>query len=66
MKIAIGIIVLVLIALDIGIYVQLRKYCKIHENELLEEHTKYIYSRLVIIALIGVIVGVLGLVIQFI
>lgn len=64
MKIGIGIVVLILILLDIGIYIQLRKYCKAHENELVEEHTKYIYSKMVWIVVISILVGILGILLQ--
>ena len=64
MKIAIGIIILILIIMDLIIYIRLKKYCKVHGNELMEKHAKYIYSRAIWIVVLSVLVGILGIVLQ--
>ena len=65
MKLAIGIIVFILVIVDIVIYIRIKKYCKEHENELLDKHRNYIFARMVWIVILGVLVGVLGLIVQF-
>ena len=56
---------ILLIIVDIVIYIRIKKYCKEHENELLDKHRNYIFARMVWIVILGVLVGVLGLIVQF-
>lgn len=58
--------VMALIVADIIIFFNLRKFIKLHENELVENNIKGLMARSVAITIISLLVGVIGIVIQFI
>lgn len=62
MKIALGIMLIVLVIIMIVTYFQLWRYVKLHAQEELELHKKYILTRLILIAVMGMISGCIGLV----
>lgn len=66
MKIFISILMCLLIVFDLIIYFQVKKYVKIHANEPMEDHKKYIFSRMVVILILGGIVAVLGIIAQLV
>ena len=64
MKLFISILMCLLIVFDLVIYFQVKKYVKIHENEPLEDRKKFIFSRLIVILILGGIVAVFGIIVQ--
>lgn len=66
MKIFLGILILVLILIDTGVYFSLRKYLKIHENEVLEAHLKHIVTRITLIIIIIILISVIGILMYFV
>ena len=64
MKLFISILMCLLIVFDLVIYFQVKKYVKIHANEPMENHKKFIFSRLIVILIFGGIVAVLGIIAQ--
>ena len=56
MKLFISILMCLLIVFDLIIYFQVKKYVKIHANEPLENHKKFIFSRLIVILIFGGII----------
>lgn len=66
MKIFISILMCLLIVFDLITYFQVKKYVKIHANEPMEDHKKYIFSRMVVILILGGIVAVLGIIAQLV
>ena len=65
LKIILCVLVILLIVFDFIVYFQVKNYTKIHADEPVENHKKYIISRLIVILIIGVIVAVLGIIMQF-
>ena len=65
MKYILIVVMLFLVFIGIWNYVSLKKYCKKHETECLEKHEKYVISKLIIIAVSGIVCGLLGIIIQF-
>jgi len=59
-----GIIALILI--DVIIFLDLKKFIKLHEYELVENNIKGLMLRGVAMAIISLLVGVTGIIIQFI
>ena len=49
MKLFISILMCLLIVFDLIIYFQVKKYVKIHANEPMENHKKFIFSRMIVI-----------------
>ena len=65
MKLFISILMCLLIVFDLIIYFQVKKYVKIHANEPMENHKKFIFSRMIVILILGGIVAVFGIIVQF-
>jgi len=57
-------VTVLLLVIDAFIYFDLKKYIKIHENELVENHIKGLLGRAVAITVISVCVGVITIVLQ--
>lgn len=59
-----GIIALILV--DAIIFIDLKKFIKLHENELVENNEKGLMARCIAMTIISLIVSIMGIVIQFI
>lgn len=59
-----GIIALILV--DAITFLDLKKFIKLHENELVENNKKGLMARCIAMTIISLIVGIMGIVIQFI
>lgn len=58
--------VLVLILIDVIVLVDFKKNIKLHENELVENNIKGLTVRVITMAVISLLVGIIGIIIQFI
>ena len=58
--------IIALILADIMAFFDLKKFIKLHENELIENNIKGLMLRCTIIMVITLVVGIMGIVIQFI
>lgn len=58
--------VIALILADIIIFFNLKKFIKLHENELVENNIKGLMTRGIAMTIISLLVGVMGIVLQFI
>ena len=58
--------VIVLILVDVIIFLNLKKFIKLHGNELVENNIKDIMVRVVAMTIISLFIGVIGIVLQFI
>ena len=65
LKYVLCIFVLVLILIDVIVLVDFKKYIKLHENELVENNIKGLTVRVITMAVISLLVGISGIVIQF-
>ena len=63
-KYVLCLVTIVLLLVDAFIYFDLRKYMKLHENELVEDNIKELLGRAVAITIISVCVGVIAIVLQ--
>ena len=63
-KYVLCLVTIVLLLIDAFIYFDLRKYVKLHENELVEENIKGLLGRAVAMTIISVSVGVIAIVLQ--
>lgn len=59
-----GIIALILV--DAIIFIDLKRFIKLHENELVENNKKGLMARCIAMTIISLIVGIMCIVIQFI
>ena len=59
-----GIIALILV--DAIIFIDLKRFIKLHENELVENNKKGLMARCIAMTIISLIVSIMGIVIQFI
>ena len=66
MKLIIVMLIIMLIFADIWNYISLRKYCEKYGTERLELHEKYIIRKLIVIVVIGILVGVLAIALNFV
>ena len=57
-------VTILLLVVDAFIYFDLRKYVKLHENELVENNIKGLLGRAVAMTVISVSVGVIAIVLQ--
>ena len=55
-----------LILIDAITFISFKKFIKLHENELVENNIKGLMRRGIIMVIISLLVGILGVVIQFI
>ena len=58
--------VLLLIVADVVTFISLKKFIKLHENELVENNIKGLMARALAITIISLFIGVIGIVLQFV
>ena len=63
-KYVLCLVTIVLLLIDAFIYFDLRKYVKLHENELVEDNIKGLLGRAVAMTIISVSVGVIAIILQ--
>ena len=63
-KCVLCLVTILLLVVDAFIYFDLKKYIKVHENELVENHIKGLLGRAVAITVISVCVGVIAIILQ--
>ena len=63
-KYVLCLVTILLLIIDAFIYFDLKKYIKVHENELVENHMKVLLGRAVAITVISVCVGVIAIILQ--
>lgn len=59
-------VTILLLVVDAIIFFNLKKYIKVHENELVEKHMKGLLGRAVAMTVISVCIGVIGIILQII
>ena len=59
-----GVFIIVLLLVDICIFFNLKKYIKLHENELVENHIKELLGRVIAMMDISLCVGIIGIIVQ--
>lgn len=57
-------VTILLLVIDAFIYFDLKKYVKLHENELVENNIKGLLGRAIAMTVISVLVGVIAIVLQ--
>lgn len=60
-KYVLCLVTVLLLVVDAFIYFSLKKYIKVHENELVENHMKGLLGRAVAMAVISVCIGVIAI-----
>lgn len=63
-KYVLFLVTILLLVIDAFIYFDLKKYIKVHENELVENHIKGLLGRAVAMTVIHVCVGVIAIILQ--
>ena len=63
-KYVLYLVTILLLVADVFIYFNLKKYIKLHENELVENHIKGLLGRAVAMTVISVCVGVIAIILQ--
>ena len=63
-KYVLCLVTILLLAVDAFIYFDLKKYIKVHENELVENHIKGLLGRAVAMTVISVGLGVIAIILQ--
>lgn len=63
-KYVLCLVTIVLLLIDAFIYFDLRKYVKLHENELVEDNIKGLLGRAVAMTIISVSVGIIAIILQ--
>ena len=63
-KYVLCIVTILLLVVDAFIYFDLKKYIKVHENELVENHIKGLLGRAIAMTVISVCVGVIAIILQ--
>ncbi len=66
LKYILGIMIILLLVIDILIFLNLKKYVRIHANELVEKHRGAILGRMIVMLILAGCVGILGIVLQMI
>ncbi|MBQ9142500.1 MAG: hypothetical protein IJX63_12045 [Lachnospiraceae bacterium] len=66
MKYVVSVSIILLLIIDILIFLNLKKYVRIHENELVEKHRGAILGRMIAMLILAGCVGILGIVLQLI
>ena len=65
-KYVLGVVTIFLLLVDVFIFLDLKKYIKVHENELVENHIKGLLGRAVAITVISLCVGIIGIILQIV
>ena len=63
-KYVLCLVTILLLFLDAVIYFDLKKYIKVHENELVENHIKGLLGRAVAMTFISLSVGIIAIILQ--
>ena len=63
-KYVLCLVTILLLVVDAFIYFDLKKYIKVHENELVENHIKGLLSRAVAMTFISLSVGIIAIILQ--
>lgn len=63
-KYVLYLVTILLLVADVFIYFNLKKYIKLHENELVENHIKGLLGRAVAMTAMSVCVGVIAIILQ--
>ena len=63
-KYVLCLVTILLLVVDAFIYFDLKKYIKVHENELVENHIKGLLGRAIAMTVISVCVGVIAIILQ--
>lgn len=63
-KYVLCLVTILLLIIDAFIYFDLKKYIKVHENELVENHIKGLLGRAVAMTVISVCVGVIAIILR--
>lgn len=63
-KYVLCIVTILLLVVDAFIYFDLKKYIKVHDNELVENHIKGLLGRAIAMTVISVCVGVIAIILQ--
>ena len=66
LKYVLGVVTIFLLLVDVFIFFDLKKYIKVHENELVENHIKGLLGRAVAITVISLCVGIIGIILQIV
>lgn len=64
LKYVLGIVTIFLLFVDGFIFLNLKKYIKVHENELVENHIKGLLGRAIAMTVISLCIGIIGIIIQ--
>lgn len=65
-KYVLCLVTIVLLVVDAFIYFNLKKYIKVHENELVENHMKGLLGRAVAMTVIAVCIGVIAIILHIV
>ena len=63
-KYVLCLVTILLLVVDAFIYFSLKKYIKVHENELVENHMKGLLGRAVAMTVISVCIGVIAIILH--
>ena len=63
-KYVLCLVTILLVVVDAFIYFNLKKYIKLHENELVENNIKGLLGRVVVMTIISVCVGIIAIILQ--
>ena len=63
-KYVLCLVTILLLVVDAFIYFDLKKYIKVHENELVENHIKGLLGRAVAMTFISLSVGIIAIILQ--
>ena len=63
-KYVLCLVTILLLIVDAVIYFDLKKYIKVHENELVENHMKGLLGRAVAMTVISVCIGVISIILH--
>lgn len=64
LKYVLGVVTIFLLFVDAFIFLSFKKYIKVHENELVENHIKGLLGRAVAMTVISLCIGIIGIIIQ--
>ena len=66
LKYVLGVVTIFLLLVDVFIFFDLKKYIKMHGNELVENHIKGLLGRAVAITVISLCVGIIGIILKIV
>ena len=65
-KYVLGVVTIFLLLVDVFIFFDFKKYIKVHENELVENHIKGLLGRAVAMTVISLCIGLIGIILQIV